>query len=77
MDLDDATASDVLNNSIPAGKQRYGFHSVELYEFQPDNTGGWHGYPINGSKAPSSILKTLKSNGIINNSEYNRLMKGK
>ncbi len=77
MDLDDATASKVLNNSIQGGKQRYGYHEGKLYEFQPDNVGGWHGYPIKGTEAPSSVLKELKKNGTITGAQYNKMIKGK
>lgn len=57
MDLNDKTAQEVLNASVQGGKQKYGFHEGKLYEFQPDNAGGWHGYPIPGTEAPSSVLK--------------------
>ena len=77
MDLDNATASGVLNNSQQGGKQRYGFHNGKIYEFQPDNVGGWHGYPIKGTEAPSSVLKELKNSKKITSAEYNKLIKGK
>jgi filamentous hemagglutinin len=76
MDLDDSTAQSVLEKSLPAGKQRYGFHDGKLYEFQPDNVGGWHGYPILGNKAPPSVLKSLRSEGCITGAEFNKLRKG-
>ena len=76
MDLDDRTAQSVLEKSLPAGKQRYGFHDGKLYEFQPDNVGGWHGYPILGNKAPPSVLKSLRSEGCITGAEFNKLRKG-
>jgi hypothetical protein len=44
--LSDSKAQEVLNNSIQGGKQRYGISDGKLYEFQPDNVGGWHGYPM-------------------------------
>ncbi len=56
MDLSDTKAQEVLNNSIQGGKQRYGITDGKLYEFQPDNVGGWHGYPISGTEAPPKIL---------------------
>ena len=76
MDLDDATAQDVLDNSIQAGKQRYGLHDGKIYEFQPDNVGGYHGYPIRGDKTPNSILKQLRNDGRISKAEYKKLVKG-
>ncbi|MGD8218315.1 hypothetical protein ACNT2N_12215 [Pseudomonas thivervalensis] len=77
MDLDDRTAQEVLSSSISGGKQQYGFHEGKLYEFQPDNAGGWHGYPIPGNEAPSSVLRKLRDDGIVTPAEYNRLRKGK
>ncbi len=77
MDLDDDVAQSVLNKSIQEGKQRYNYHKGKMYEFQPDNVGGYHGYPIKGTEAPSSVLKQLQSNGTINNATYKKLLKGK
>ncbi|WP_131191307.1 hypothetical protein [Phytopseudomonas daroniae] len=77
MDLSDKVAQQVLDSSIQGGKQKYGFHEGKLYEFQPDNAGGWHSYPIPGNEAPSSVLKELRGSGVISNAEYNRLRKGK
>ena len=79
MDLDDATAAEVLNSGIvgPNGRQVYGFHSGRVYEFQPDNLGGYHGYPIPGREAPPSVLTEMRDNGIITNAEYRRLIRGR
>ncbi|TWI95978.1 hypothetical protein JN11_04253 [Mucilaginibacter frigoritolerans] len=77
MDLNDDLAGKVLNSSILAGKQRYGFHDGKVYEFQSDNTGGWHGYPVSGTKPPAKVLKDFLNLGQITKSQYNRLIKGK
>jgi hypothetical protein len=77
MDLDDKTAQEVLNNSLQGGKQRYGVHDGKVYEFQPDNTGGWHGYPVKGNKAPSEVLREFLQRGDITKPQYNKLVKGK
>ena len=79
MDLDDATAGQVLDNGMfgPNGNQRYGYHNGRLYEFQPDNVGGFHGYPIRGNEAPPEVLRELRDNGTITKSEYNKFVKGK
>ncbi|SOY59690.1 Filamentous hemagglutinin family N-terminal domain protein (fragment) (plasmid) [Cupriavidus taiwanensis] len=45
-----------------------------MYEFQPDNVGGWHGYPVPG---PTSVLRTLLQRGDITKAEYGKLIKGK
>ena len=76
MDLDNDTAQQVLDRSVPAGKQRYGYYEGRLYEFQPDNAGGWHGYPIPGNEAPISVLRWLRDSGTITNAEYNRMRRG-
>jgi filamentous hemagglutinin len=44
MDLTDDIAQEVLDDSVLAGKSRYGYYAGRLYEFQNDNAGGWHGY---------------------------------
>ncbi|WP_250150996.1 hemagglutinin repeat-containing protein, partial [Photorhabdus akhurstii] len=77
MDLTNSKAQEVLNNSIQGGKQRYGIADGKLYEFQPDNAGGWHGYPIPGNEAPPKVLREFLSRGDISKSEYNKMIKGK
>ncbi|MCX8567126.1 MAG: hypothetical protein ON057_001853 [Glomeribacter sp. 1016415] len=77
MNLSDAEAKEVLDNSIQSGKQRYGVHNGQMYEFQPDNVGGWHGYAIKGSKVPASILREFSTQGSIAQSKYKKIIKGK
>lgn len=80
MNLDDATAFKVLNASESLGKQKYGIHEGVIYEFQPDNVGGWHGYPIPGielvgQKGGSKILREWLKIEKITKTEYNKLSK--
>lgn len=75
MDLSNQEAKKVLNDSVQGGKQRYGYSGGKIYEFQPDNVGGWHGYPIPWNEAPVSVLRGLRDNGEINNAEYNKPIK--
>jgi RHS repeat-associated protein len=79
MDLKPKVAEQVLNDGItgPNGKQVYGYNDGKLYEFQPDNVGGFHGYPVPGNEVPSKVLKELKNNGTITNAEYKKFIKGK
>lgn len=79
MDLDDTTAEQILNEGItsPNRKQVYSYHDGKLYEFQPDNAGGYHGYPVPGNEVPPKVLKELRDNGNITNTEYKRLIRGK
>jgi hypothetical protein len=77
MDLPDSQAQQVLDGSTQIGKQRYGFFEGKVYEFQPDNAGGWHGYPIPGNEAPPSFLRDLRNYGKITNSEYGKLLRGR
>ncbi|MCX8565288.1 MAG: hypothetical protein ON057_000015 [Glomeribacter sp. 1016415] len=74
MDLNYSEAQRVLDNSIPSGRQRYGIHDGKIYEFQPDNTGGWHG---KGTEAPVTILRQFLDQGKITQPEYKKLFKGK
>jgi len=76
MDLDDVTALSVLERSVPGGRQRYGYHNGRVYEFQSDNVGGWHGYPIPGNEAPASVLKLLRDRGDFSSAVYKKLLKG-
>ena len=59
MDLDDETAQTVLDNGIQSGKQVYGYHSGKFYTFQPDNVGGYHGYPISRIDVPANVLRQM------------------
>ncbi|MBB1646780.1 DUF6443 domain-containing protein [Sphingobacterium sp. UME9] len=80
MDLDFETASEVLNSSSPFGKQRYGYKNGKIYEFQNDNFGGWHGYPIPFSDMKGgrgNIVKGWKKDGVITDSQYKKLIKSK
>ncbi len=77
MDLSDSKAQEVLNNSIQGGKQRYGISDGKIYEFQPDNVGGWHGYPVPGTEAPPKVLREFLSRGDVSKAEYNKMIKGK
>jgi filamentous hemagglutinin len=77
MDLSDSKAQEVLNNSIQGGKQKYGISDGKIYEFQPDNVGGWHGYPVPGTEAPPKVLREFLTRGDISKAEYNKMIKGK
>jgi hypothetical protein len=78
LDLDKETAQRVLNCSIQldGDNQRYGYHNQKLYEFQPDNVGGYHGYPIEMSDLRQAgkhqeVLELLRKSNIITETEYN------
>ncbi len=80
MDLDDATAQEVLNNSIQSGKQRYGYKDGKPYEFQPDNQAGWHGYPLEGTESsdiPVSVLREMRDRGDFSQAEYKKILQGR
>ena len=77
MDLDYKQGAEALSTSIQGGKQRYSYYGGKLYEFQPDNSGGWHGYPIKGTEAPSNVLRSMRDSGMMSNAEYSRLIRGK
>ena len=77
MDLSDSQGQELLNNSTLVGKQRYGLAGGKIYEFQPDNAGGWHAYPIPGNEAPPSFLRGLRDRGEISNADYSRMLRGR
>lgn len=78
MDLDPETAQQVLEEGIGSGRQVYGYHNGQLYTFQPDNAGGYHGYPVPGSRVPIQVLREMRDQGTIaTNAEYERLRKEK
>ncbi|WRH65628.1 MAG: hypothetical protein RSE13_17585 [Planktothrix sp. GU0601_MAG3] len=64
MDLSDIEAQEVLDESYIndwfEGKKYYGYKNGNFYEFQPDNVGGYHGYPVKSDKVPSRVLKKMK-----------------
>jgi hypothetical protein len=78
MDLDDAVAQQVLENGIlgPNGRQVYGHHNGRIYEFQPDNVGAFHGYPVPGNEVPPAVLRQMRDQGTITESQYRRLLRG-
>jgi Domain of unknown function (DUF4157)/Bacterial protein of unknown function (DUF922) len=78
MDLDDATAQTVLNGATPGpnGRQMYGFHNGKLYEFQPDNVGGYHGYPVPGTEVPPAVLRHMENNGVMTAAQRRAFSRG-
>lgn len=57
MELEDDVAQTVLDQGIQSGKQVYGHHEGRFYVFQPDNAGGYHGYPIDRNDVPATVLR--------------------
>ncbi|MFC0234497.1 hypothetical protein ACFFIF_10885 [Vagococcus entomophilus] len=82
MDLGSDEAQKVLNESKQVGNQKYGLKNGQIYEFQPDGAGGWHGYKIKGTeltdkKGGADVLRNWLKEGKISNSQYNKLRRGK
>jgi hypothetical protein len=65
MDLNDRVAQSVLDQGVAAGKQIYGYHNGKYYEFQNDNAGGFHGYPVGEMELPISVKEKFRARGII------------
>ena len=57
MELEDDVAQIVLDQGIQNGKQVYGYHKGQCYTFQPDNAGGYHGYPVDRNEVPATVLR--------------------
>ena len=70
-----------LNNaySSKSTKQLYNVYNNELVKFQPDNAGTWHAYEVinPAEEVPTDVLRNMKSDGLITNSQYNKWIKGK
>ena len=82
MDLSNEVAKEVLQKSKQLGRQRYSYYSGKIYEFQPDNVGGWHGYPIQSTdliseKGATGLIKSWLDEGLISKAEYNKIIKNK
>ena len=81
MPLDDATAQKVLNCSIQIEdhSQRYGYHDRTLYEFQYDNAGSYHGYPVEVQDLREAgkhhaVLGMLRDEGRLTEAEFTALI---
>jgi len=72
-------AQNVLDQGIlaPNGRQIYGYHNGKVYEFMPDNGGGYHGYPVPGTEVPAQVLRTMRDQGTISSAQYGRLIRGR
>ncbi len=60
MDLTDEVAQAVLDKGVVSGRQIYGFSDEKYYEFQSDNVGGFHGYPVPPQEVPPKVRDRLK-----------------
>ncbi len=63
MDITDEEAQNLLDNGIASGKQIYNYYRGKYYKFQPDNAGGFHGYPVDSREVPADVLKRLPEDG--------------
>uniref|UniRef100_UPI00055A8557 VENN motif pre-toxin domain-containing protein n=1 Tax=Stenoxybacter acetivorans TaxID=422441 RepID=UPI00055A8557 len=82
MDLNNNEAQKLFEEATSLGKQKYGFKDGKIYEFQPDGTGGYHGYPIPPNElitqqGGANILRQWLKEGKITNSQYNKLINNK
>ena len=73
------TGQELLEDSYGSSKvkQRYVWYRGKLVEFQPGNDGTWYDYTVDGNEVPTDVLRQMRDDGIITNSEYNKLKKGK
>ncbi|AOT68320.1 hypothetical protein [Geosporobacter ferrireducens] len=60
-------------------KQLYNVYNGKLVKFQPDNVGGWHAYEVinPAEEVPADVLRQMKKDGVITNSQYNKWIKNK
>ena len=73
------TGQELLEDSYGSSKvkQRYVWYRGRLVEFQSGNDGTWHDYTVDGNEVPIDVLRQMRDDGIITNSEYQKLKKGK
>jgi len=68
MDLSDTEAQQVLEQAYVhkwlAGKKYYGYKNDKFYEFQPDNVGSYHGYPVDRNEVPDKVFQKIRSESI-------------
>jgi hypothetical protein len=76
MDLTPNVAEQVLNRGFvgPNGRQVYCCHQGRLFEFQHDNVGTFHGYPVRGAEVPSRTLREMRDANAITEIEYQRFI---
>jgi hypothetical protein len=65
MDLTDEVAQAVLDKGVVRGRQIYGYFEGKFYEFQSDNAGGFHGYPVSLNEVPSKVIKQIQDLGSV------------
>jgi hypothetical protein len=63
MDLGDEVAQAVLDKGVVNGRQIYGYFEGKFYEFQSDNVGGFHGYPVALNEVPPKVIKKMQGLG--------------
>ncbi len=83
MDLDDATALEVLRAAIcdPRSTERgtpslWGFHNGTVYRFMCNGLtpAMWHGYPTQ-EKPPTGVLRAWQRDGTITDAEYTKMVR--
>jgi hypothetical protein len=65
MDLSNEDAQIALDTGIPYGRQIYSYYNEKYYEFQSDNAGGFHGYPILEKNVPHKVIKQFKKKSYV------------
>jgi len=61
MDLDDSVAAATLDIGVEVegDKQVFSFRRGKFYVFQPDGTGGYHGYPVSSTEIPAKAMRLM------------------
>lgn len=76
-----AEGQKLLDTGYLDGKQIYNVtEEGKIVKFQPANTPNneYHSYEVNGPRdIPNSILQQMKKDGLISQSDFNKLRKGK
>lgn len=73
-DVELARARELLQSSLPEGKQRYAVDQGRAFCAQQHDPAKnrWHGYPIPWREVPASVRRRLRESGAVNPRDIKR-----
>lgn len=64
-DLNQQTAQQLLDNSVPDGDKRYAIYAGRAYCAQQHDADRWHGYPIGWVEVPERIRRNWQTEKLV------------